>query len=142
MYLVLKQPLRDLLMPGLQLPDCFLSICCGRTYSMIQLLAHTVAYLCSRPIKKFRSCLHFHKKCQKVPIVEFQSQFYMSKIIRIFLKNFFVEHFFVTGGPRLVRFLGPGKNRTMRDLYQLGLHSQFPLVRILLHSQFQKFHQY
>ena len=39
-----------------------------------------------------------------------------------------------TGGPRLVRFLGPGKNRTMRNSYQWVLHSQFPLVRILLHS--------
>ena len=40
----------------------------------------------------------------------------------------------ITGGPRLVRFLGFGKNRTIRNSYQWVLHSQFPLVRILLHS--------
>ena len=39
-----------------------------------------------------------------------------------------------TGGPRLVRFLGFWKNRTTRNSYYLVLHSQFPLVRILLHS--------
>ena len=39
-----------------------------------------------------------------------------------------------TGGPRLVRFLGFWKNRTKRNSYYLVLHSQFPLVRILLHS--------
>ena len=41
---------------------------------------------------------------------------------------------FSTGGPLLVRFLGPGKNHTMQNLYQWVLHSQFPLLQILLHS--------
>ena len=35
----------------------------------------------------------------------------------------------ITGGPRLVLFLGTGKNRSMQNSYELGLHSQFPLVR-------------
>ena len=35
---------------------------------------------------------------------------------------------------RLVRFLGPGKNHFMQNSYYWILHSQFPLVRILLHS--------
>ena len=39
-----------------------------------------------------------------------------------------------TGGPCLVRFLGFGKNRTMQNSYYWVLHSQFPLVLILLHS--------
>ena len=31
--------------------------------------------------------------CQKVPILDFQSEFSMSKIIRIFLKTFFIEEY-------------------------------------------------
>ena len=38
-----------------------------------------------------------------------------------------------TGGPHLVQFLGPGKNRAVQNSYYWVLHSQFPLVRILLH---------
>ena len=33
-----------------------------------------------------------------------------------------------TGGPHLVRFLGPGKNLTMQNSYKWVLNSQFPLV--------------
>ena len=47
-----------------------------------------------------------------------------------------------TGGPRLVRILGFGKNRTMRNSYQCVLHSQFPLVLFYYIAIRQKFHQY
>ena len=44
--------------------------------------------LCSRPItshiKNFRSCVQLSKRCQKLQNFDFQSQFSMSKIIRIF----------------------------------------------------------
>ena len=46
------------------------------------------------------------------------------------LTKFALQYECSTGGPRLVQFLGFGKNRTMRNLYQRVLHSQFPLLQI------------
>ena len=37
--------------------------------------------------------LHLVRVCQKVPILDFQSEFSMSKIIRIFLKKIFIEEY-------------------------------------------------
>ena len=37
--------------------------------------------------------LHLVTVCQKVPILDFQSEFSMSKIIRIFLKKLFIEEY-------------------------------------------------
>ena len=49
------------------------------TFSMTSLLTHTV----------FESCGQLSKSCQKWQNIHFQSQFSMSKIIRIFLKKIF-----------------------------------------------------
>ena len=37
--------------------------------------------------------LHLVTVCQKVPILDFQSEFSMSKIIRIYLKKIFIEEY-------------------------------------------------
>ena len=37
--------------------------------------------------------LHLVTVCQKVPILDFQSEFSMSKIIRTFLKKMFIEEY-------------------------------------------------
>ena len=46
----------------------------------------------NQPYEKiFRSCDQLSKRCQKLQNFDFQSQFFMSKIIRIFPKKFFIE---------------------------------------------------
>ena len=57
---------------------------------MTQLLSHILQGLplCLRPITspiKNRSCIQLSKRCQKLQNFDFQSQFSMSEIIRIFL---------------------------------------------------------
>ena len=64
---------------------------------MISLLTHAVTHsdrpsfrpkTNNKPIKKFlNSCGQLGKSCQKLQNSDFQSQFSMSKIIRIFLKK-------------------------------------------------------
>ena len=47
----------------------------------------------NQPYKKIlgRSCILLSKHCQKLQNFDFQSQFSMSKIIRIFQNFFFIE---------------------------------------------------
>ena len=45
------------------------------------------------PKKVFKSCGQLTKSCQTLQNSDFQSQFPMSKIIRIFLKIFFIAEF-------------------------------------------------
>ena len=60
---------------------------------MTQLLSHTMAQFTgssfmlkanNQPYKKFRVCIQLSKRCQKLQNFDFQCQFFMSKIIRIF----------------------------------------------------------
>ena len=70
---------------------------------MTSLLTHTVAHstrpfsrpkINNQPLKKFfKSCGQLSKSCQKWQNSDFQSQFSMSKIIRIFLIFFFIEEY-------------------------------------------------
>ena len=67
---------------------------------MTSLLTHTVAHstrpyyrpkINNQSLKK--SCGQLSKSCQKWQNSDFQSQFSMSKIIRIFLEIFFIEEY-------------------------------------------------
>ena len=50
--------------------------------------------------------LHLVTVCQKVPILDFQSEFFMSKIIRIFMKKFIEEYQpSLDGDPRFGNFI-------------------------------------
>ena len=68
--------------------------------SMTSLLTHTVAHS-TRPSFRpktnnqpvFKSCCQLSKKCKQLQNSDFQSQFSMSKMIRIFLKKFFIEEY-------------------------------------------------
>jgi hypothetical protein len=51
--------------------------------------------LITSPLKK--SCGQLSKSCQKWQNSDFQSQFSMSKIIRMFLKTFFIEKYYFRG---------------------------------------------
>ena len=71
-------------------------------FSMTTLLTHTVAYSTkpsfmpktnNSPLKNFKSCAQLSKSCQKWQNSDFQSQFSMSKNIRIFLKKNFIEEY-------------------------------------------------
>ena len=86
---------------------CNFPNCTLHNFSMTSLLTHTVAHSTrpsfrpknnKQPLKKvLKSCGQLSKSCQKLQNSDFQSQFPMSKITRIFLNLFFIEEYHFRG---------------------------------------------
>ena len=92
-----------------------------RKKALFCLLQPTFAHLlnanCMQIFKVGHSTVHFFDLNLKIPFVSLLNIFFPRKLRKFeFRLNIWVE-ISNTGGPHLVRFLGSGKNRTMRNSY-------------------------